>query len=112
MQSSPSRTRSVTILAAMALAILACPLAAQPWPSKPIKIVVPWPPGGSADLLGRMVADHLTNTLGQTVVVENRPGATGMIGSAIVARADPDGATFVISGIPSHAIAPAVATKA
>src|SRR5262245_139476 len=81
-------------------------------PSKPIRIVVPWPPGGSADLIGRMLAEHLSNAFAQSVLVENRPGASGMIGSAAVAHADPDGTTFVISGIPSHVIAPATSTNA
>jgi len=87
------------------------PAAAQNWPSKPIKLVVPWPAGGSADLFGRIVADHLSGTLNQTVVVENRAGAAGMIGSAAVARADADGTTLLLSGIPSHVIAPAPAAK-
>ncbi len=73
--------------------------------------MVPWPAGGSADLLGRLVADHLSGTLKQTVVVENRAGAAGMIGSAAVARADADGTTLLLSGIPSHVIAPATAAK-
>src|SRR5262245_48323761 len=81
-------------------------------PSKPVRIVVPWPPGGSADLIGRMLAEHLSNAFAQSVLVENRPGASGMVGSAAVAHADPDGATFVISGIPSHVIAPATSANA
>ena len=81
-------------------------------PSKPVRIVVPWPPGGSADLIGRMLAEHLSNAFAQSVLVENRPGASGMIGSAAVAHADPDGTTFVISGIPSHVIAPATSANA
>jgi tripartite-type tricarboxylate transporter receptor subunit TctC len=84
---------------------------AQAWPSKPIKLVVPWPAGGSADLIGRIVADHLTGVLKQPVVVENRGGAAGMIGSLAVSRADPDGLTLLISGIPSHVIAPATSPK-
>jgi tripartite-type tricarboxylate transporter receptor subunit TctC len=83
-----------------------------PWPSKPVRIVVPWPPGGSADLIGRMLAEHLSNAFAQSVLVENRPGASGMVGSAAVAHADPDGATFVISGIPSHVVAPATSANA
>jgi tripartite-type tricarboxylate transporter receptor subunit TctC len=84
---------------------------AQTWPSKQIKLVVPWPAGGSADLIGRVVADHLTGVLKQTVVVENRGGAAGMIGSLSVSRADPDGLTLLVSGIPSHVIAPATSPK-
>jgi tripartite-type tricarboxylate transporter receptor subunit TctC len=91
------------------------PTAAQPtlegWPSKPVRIVVPWPPGGSADLIGRILAEHLGNAFAQSFVVENRPGASGMVGSAAVAHADPDGNTFVVSGIPSHVIAPAASAN-
>ena len=59
-----------------------------------MRIVVPWPPGGSADMIGRILAEHLGNAFAQSVVVENRPGASGMVGSAAVARSDPDGTTF------------------
>jgi tripartite-type tricarboxylate transporter receptor subunit TctC len=86
-------------------------LTPEGWPSKPVRIVVPWPPGGSADLIGRMLAEHLGNAFAQSFVVENRPGASGMVGSAAVAHADPDGATFVVSGIPSHVIAPATSAN-
>jgi tripartite-type tricarboxylate transporter receptor subunit TctC len=79
----------------------------QNWPSKPVRIVVPWPAGGSADMIGRIAAEHLAKVLGQNVYVENRPGASGMVGSAAVAHSDPDGTTLVVSGIPSHVIAPA-----
>ena len=78
------------------------------WPSRPIRIVAPFAPGGSADTLGRLVAQELQQTLGQPVVVENRPGAGGVLGSLQVARTAPDGYTFVISGIASHVVAPAV----
>ncbi|HZD64272.1 MAG TPA: tripartite tricarboxylate transporter substrate binding protein, partial [Xanthobacteraceae bacterium] len=58
------------------------PPSPQTWPSKPMRIVVPWPPGGSADTIGRILAEHLGNAFAQSVVVENRPGASGMVGSA------------------------------
>lgn len=114
---SSSRTimaRGAAALMVLCAGLLLCvaPAAAQAWPAKPMRIVVPWPPGGSADVLGRLAADHLGKVFGQTVVVENRPGASGMIGSAMVARAEPDGYTFVVSGIPSHVIAPATAASA
>jgi tripartite-type tricarboxylate transporter receptor subunit TctC len=76
------------------------------WPTKPVRIVVPWPAGGSADMIGRIAAEHLTQVFGQSFFVENRPGASGMVGSAAVAHAEPDGTTLVVSGIPSHVIAP------
>ena len=82
--------------------------AAQPWPSKPVRIVAPFAPGGSADTLGRIVAQKLSETFKQSFIVENRPGAGGAIGSEQVARAAPDGYTLVVSGVASHAIAPSL----
>jgi tripartite-type tricarboxylate transporter receptor subunit TctC len=78
------------------------------WPARAIRIIAPFAPGGSADTLGRLVAQELQQALGQSVVVENRPGAGGVLGSLAVARAAPDGYTFVISGIASHVVAPAI----
>ena len=78
------------------------------WPQKPIKLVVPYPPGGSADSLARLIGDHLGRAFGQTVVIDNRPGAGGIIGSQMVAKSPADGYTLVISGIGSHVIAPIV----
>jgi tripartite-type tricarboxylate transporter receptor subunit TctC len=92
------------------LALAAVPQVAtaqSAWPDKPIKLVVPFSPGGSTDTLGRMVGRHLSTAFGQPVVIDNRAGAGGMIGSQIVAKAPPDGYTLVISGIASHVIAPA-----
>ncbi|MGZ5787566.1 MAG: Bug family tripartite tricarboxylate transporter substrate binding protein [Ramlibacter sp.] len=77
------------------------------WPDKPIKLMVPFSPGGSTDTLGRLMGQHLSIAFGQPVVIENRPGAGGMIGSQAVAKAPPDGYTLVVSGIASHVIAPA-----
>jgi len=76
------------------------------WPNKQIRLVVPYPPGGSADTLGRTLSHALGKAFKQTVVVENRAGASGMIGSQIVSRAEPDGYTLVVSGIGSHVLAP------
>jgi len=69
---------------------------AQGYPARPIRLVVPAPPGGGTDILGRMVAHKLTDTLHQQFIIDNRGGASGMIGSEIVARADPDGYTLLI----------------
>lgn len=80
--------------------------AAQSWPERPVKIVAPFAPGGTADTLGRLVAAKLSEQLKQSFVVENRPGAGGAVGSEIVSNAAPDGYTFVVSGIASHVIAP------
>jgi len=92
-----SRTLSGILLAA-ALAVPAFGAMAA-WPEKQIKLVVPFPPGGNTDALGRLAAQQLTASLGQTVIVENRPGAGSMIGSQIVARAEPDGYTLLVGSI-------------
>jgi tripartite-type tricarboxylate transporter receptor subunit TctC len=74
------------------------------WPAKTVKIVVPFPPGGSTDAIGRMLANELGKQFGQTVIVENKGGANGNIGSDYVAKAAPDGYTLLISGVGSNAI--------
>ncbi|MBI3373850.1 MAG: tripartite tricarboxylate transporter substrate binding protein [Betaproteobacteria bacterium] len=88
------------------LAILAAPLAslAQSYPAKPVRLVVPYPPGGSTDLLGRTVAQKMSESMGQNVIVENRGGAGGMLGSELVARSAPDGYTFLLGTGASHGI--------
>ena len=78
------------------------------WPEKPIKFVVPWAPGGSTDILARTIGDKLSRVLGQPVVVENRPGASGNIGAELVAKAPPDGYTLLIDTMSTHAINPAL----
>ena len=93
----------------LGLAAALSPLAATAqadWPSKPIRLVVPYAPGGSSDTLGRAIGRHLSEAFKQTVVIENKAGAGGTIGSQLVAKAAPDGYTLVISGIGSHVIAP------
>ena len=98
-------TRRGVLAAAPALtAALSRPALAQAYPSRPVTFVVPFPPGGTSDTMGRLVAQELTKTLGQPVIVENRPGANGNIGSAVVARAAADGQTLLLSGIGSHAV--------
>jgi tripartite-type tricarboxylate transporter receptor subunit TctC len=81
---------------------------AQTWPAKPVRVIAPFLPGGSADTLGRLVSAKLTEALGQNFIVENRPGAGGALGSDIVAKSAPDGYTLVVSGIASHVIAPVI----
>ena len=76
------------------------------WPAKPVRVIAPFLPGGSADTLGRIVSAKLTESLGQNFVVENRPGAGGVLGSDTVAKSAPDGYTLVVSGVASHVVAP------
>ena len=91
---------------APALLILwCCALFAQAWPAKPVKVIVPFAPGGSADTLGRLVCQKLAEQLRENFIVENRPGAGGVLGSELVAKAAPDGYTLGVSGIASHVIA-------
>jgi len=107
----PFRTAFLA-LAAVAVTGSSTAVQAADWPTKPVRIVAPFAPGGSADTLGRLVAEQLSSTLGQQFFVENKPGAGGVVGSAMVATAVPDGYTFVVSGIASHVIAPATNTNA
>lgn len=78
------------------------------WPSRPVRVVIPYAPGGSSDLLGRLLALKLSDTLKQNFISDNRPGATGAIGSELVAKGTPDGHTLLISGVGSHVYAPAM----
>jgi tripartite-type tricarboxylate transporter receptor subunit TctC len=85
---------------------------AQDWPARAVRVVAPFAPGGTADTLGRVVADQLSETFKQQFFVENRAGAGGLVGSAQIAKADPDGYSFLVSGIASHVIAPAINANA
>jgi len=101
------------LLAAAAFAVLVSPLSAQlvraqdKWPNRPIKLIVPFAPGGNTDAVGRITAHHMTQALGVNVVVENRPGGGGIIGSDASAKSAPDGYTFCVCSIGSITIAPA-----
>src|SRR6266404_6752369 len=97
-----------TMLASALTPMLAVAARAQAWPAKPIKIIVPFPPGQSTDILARVMADQLTKALGQQVIVENRPGAGGSIGADAAAKAAPDGYTLLMVTISTHGIAPAI----
>jgi len=103
------RRRLLRTLAAAGVATLAgAAVRAQEWPARPLRLIAPFTPGGSADNLARLLAQHFSETWKQNVVVENRAGAGGAIGSEMAAKAPPDGYTLVISGIASHVIAAAV----
>jgi tripartite-type tricarboxylate transporter receptor subunit TctC len=108
--------RYLAMLAAATLAAVAVasagPARAQEWPAKPVRIVVPFPAGGSTDRMTRLVAEDLTNVFKQQFVVENRPGAGGALGAAQVARADADGYTLMAGGFGPHILGPASGVKA
>jgi tripartite-type tricarboxylate transporter receptor subunit TctC len=99
------------MLAGVAIAMAAAPVpsafAADNWPSKPITLVVPFASGGTTDIIGRAVGQRLGEALGQPVVIDNRPGAGGTIGGALVARANPDGYTFLLATV-AHTMAPGI----
>ena len=88
---------AATVVQALALALPPPAAHAQAFPVKPVRIIVVWPPGGSNDVVARVMAQRLTETVGQTFVVDNRPGATGTIGSEIVAKSPPDGYTVMVN---------------
>lgn len=98
----------IAALFACAALLIAGAAAAQSWPAKTIKIIVPYPPGGTSDILARSLGPKITEALGQTVIVENKPGATGNIGADLVAKSPPDGYTVLLADIGSLAIAPSV----
>jgi tripartite-type tricarboxylate transporter receptor subunit TctC len=91
-------------LAGLVLALIAGVVMAQPWPSKPIKWVVPFAPGGTTDILARTIGEKLSVTLGQPIIVENKPGAGGGVGAEQVAKSPPDGYTIMGGTISTHAI--------
>ncbi len=107
------RLFALTLTAALAAATLALPLsaAAQAWPAKPIRMVIPFPAGGATDIIGRTIAQKLSAALGQQVVVDNKPGAGGTIGSDMVAKAPADGYTIVMATSSTHSIGPALNPK-
>lgn len=98
-------------LAAFAVAGWLAAGAAAAYPTKPITLIVPFPPGGSTDIVGRIIAEGLSKELGQSVVVDNRGGAGGTVGTAALAKAAPDGYTLGIGSTSSHAVGPATLPK-
>jgi len=98
------------LLTALLLVASLAALAQEPYPSKPVRLILPFPPGGGTDLLGRLIADRLSAALGQPVVTENRGGAGGNVGAEAAARSAPDGYTIVLVA-PSIAISPTLYSK-
>jgi tripartite-type tricarboxylate transporter receptor subunit TctC len=96
------------ILLAIALVVSSTTAAAQAYPSKPVRLVVPFPPGGAVDILGRLFGEAVSKDLGQPVVVENRPGAGAAIGAELVAKSAPDGYTLLIGTSSTHGVNSAV----
>ena len=98
-------------LFAVVIAVLAASAFAQPYPTKPIRIIVPFAPGGNVDITARLVAPGLQEALGQPVVVENKPGAGGTIGADFVAKAPPDGYTLLMGSNSTFSVAPSLYPK-
>ena len=100
--------------AALLLAIPASDAAAQPaapYPNRPVKLVIPFPPGGPLDIVGRLIAQKASEDWGQSVVVDNRPGAGGNIGADLVAKSPPDGYTILMGALSTHAVNPSLYAK-
>src|SRR4051812_18529906 len=93
------------------LVALSSAATAQPYPAKPVKMIVPWPPAGVSDILARALAQGLTEATGQQFIVENKPGAGGTLGMAQLAKSPADGYTLAASDIPSHAISASLYAK-
>ena len=91
----------------LALSVAACSALSQPYPAKPIRLVIPWPAGGPSDVIGRVFAEPLAKVLGQPIVVDNRGGASGAIGADLVAKAAPDGYTLMVQSMTNQAMFPA-----
>ncbi|KRC04073.1 ABC transporter substrate-binding protein [Hydrogenophaga sp. Root209] len=106
-----SLNRRQLIAASAAIATVGLPAQAQSFPTKPVRLIVPYPPGGSSDIIARAISQLLSESLGQPVVVENRAGANGNIGADLVAKSAPDGHTMLLCDVGALAISPSVYTK-
>ena len=95
----------------LTLALCGAAVAQTAYPSKPVTMIVPFPPGGALDIVARSLAQEMTPLLGQTVIVDNRPGAGGGTGSGAAAKAAADGHTLLFGSIATHALAPALYAK-
>lgn len=106
-----SVNRRKVLATSLALGLAASGVQAQAWPAKPIRIVVPYPPGGSSDIIARSISQALSEALKQPVIVENRAGANGNLGADVVAKSAPDGYTLLLCDTGALAISPSVYTK-
>lgn len=115
MTTTHRRLRRILLLAlglgSVSFGAIAHAQSSNDWPTKPIRFVVPYPPGGPLDTMARVLAEQVKPTLGQSVIVENRPGAGGNIGADLIAKAQPDGYTLVMGAVATHAINPALYSK-
>ena len=105
------RTRALASAACFACVTAASALAQQPYPSRPVRIVVPYPPGGGNDIIARLLSEDLGRRLGQQMVIDNRPGGSTVIGADIVAHAPPDGYTVLVTSHTTYALIPNLRTK-
>ncbi len=92
-------------------ALVAAQAVAQPYPAKPIRVIVPFPPGGTSDILTRLIGAEIAKSWGQQVLADNRPGANGNIGVELLARSAPDGYTLVLMDVGNLTISPSVYQK-
>jgi tripartite-type tricarboxylate transporter receptor subunit TctC len=117
MRSASRRSLLQAAFLAVACSVLAFPglsqaqAQAQAWPARPIKLVVPFPPGGGTDVAARIIGERLSARLGQPVIIDNKPGASTAIGVVMVSAAEPDGYTLLFSGSTSYTVNPAVRSK-
>ena len=105
------RLRGLLVCASALVAFHAPALAQEKWPVRPVKLVVPFPPGGGTDIVARAMGQGLSERLGQPVVIDNKPGAATIIGTDAVAKAAPDGYTLLLSGSTSYSVNPALRAR-
>src|SRR5436309_4130838 len=105
------KSLTLLLLSTLAFAIGGAALAQDKYPSKTVKIIVPYAPGGGTDITARLFGDHMKNSLGQQFVVENKPGAFGILAIEEMARSKPDGHTLMIGNVTTNAITPVLFTK-